>query len=282
MRFTLFVLDKDKEKLEKEYVSKSFLIYLTRYLEVKLFGQEDMTGLSRILHQNRVINISLQVQEKPIYVLETNDEYYMAQEHAWHDGEFKLIFRRLNTFEFVEVLGELVKYNYFELDEINKLLEQGGVSFRFKYSGQTRSGVCVKILRTSELEKIIEENEDLDLHENVYLLFTRMEAAFKSKDYALVLSQAASVFEVVAKDLINDKKYDGKTFHKLLDKYKSISGLPDKAIDYINQVYIERGRTPLAAHGSRTKVPKILKKDALTLIEITKAFVRIEYKSLED
>ncbi len=281
MRFLLFIRDEDIEKFEKEYISKSFLIFLTRYLEVKLLGQEEVSSLSRILHQNRLINISLQLQERPIYILETHDEYYEAQEHAWHDGEFKLIFRRLDTFQFVEMLGELIKYQYMDINEVNDLLEKGKLSFRYKSASKSSSGLVAKFLKTSEIEELLKDEGNESYHENVFVLFNRMDAAFKAKDFTLVLSQAASVFELVAKDVIDDKKYDGKTFHSLLKKYKEVSGLPEAAVDYMNKVYIERGRTPLAAHGSRLDVPKMSEKDALTLIEITKAFVKIEYKSLE-
>tara|TARA_R110000868_G_scaffold117600_10_gene312329 strand:+ start:361 stop:1230 length:870 start_codon:yes stop_codon:yes gene_type:complete len=281
MRFLLFIRDEDIEKFEKEYISKSFLIFLTRYLEVKLLGQDEVSSLSRILHQNRLINISLQLQERPIYILEMHDEYYEAQEHAWHDGEFKLIFRRLDTFQFVEMLGELIKYQYMDISEVNDLLEKGKLSFRYKSTSKSSSGLLAKFLKTSEIEELLKDEGNESYHENVFVLFNRMDAAFKAKDFSLVLSQAASVFELVAKDVIDDTKYDGKTFHSLLKKYKEVSGLPEAAVDYMNKVYIERGRTPLAAHGSRLDVPKMNEKDALTLIEITKAFVRIEYKSLE-
>ena len=115
------------------------------------------------------------------------------------------------------------------------------------------------------------------VHRNISLLIKRMNDALTRDDYAGVLHTSASIFETLAKDIVCIPTVQNQTFKSFFDRYRKDSALPDEILDYILAIYESRNSTPLAGHGS-TQVPNIRKEEATTLSEITKAFVRIEYK----
>ncbi|WP_268225125.1 hypothetical protein, partial [Sinomicrobium oceani] len=61
------------------------------------------------------------------------------------------------------------------------------------------------------------------------------------------------------------------------DRYRNDSKLPSEILDYILETYNNRNSTSLAGHGSLT-IPEITKEQSIILNEMTKAFVRIEYR----
>jgi hypothetical protein len=61
------------------------------------------------------------------------------------------------------------------------------------------------------------------------------------------------------------------------DRYRKDSNLPKEILDYILGLYDLRNTTPLAGHGS-TQTPAINREAAISLAEMTKAFVKIEYR----
>jgi hypothetical protein len=114
-------------------------------------------------------------------------------------------------------------------------------------------------------------------HPNIKILITRMDNAFSREDYAEVIHSSASIFETMAKDIVNISSIQDQTLKSFFDRYRKDSGLPKEILNYILEVYESRNTTPLAGHGS-TEIPQIKKEHALILCEMTKAFVNIEYK----
>ena len=112
---------------------------------------------------------------------------------------------------------------------------------------------------------------------NIRTLVARMDTSYDSNDYANVLHSSASIFETMAKEIIGIATIQDKTLKSFFDRYRADSKLPSEILDYILATYDARNTTALAGHGS-LKVPTISKEQAIILIEMTKAFVRIEYR----
>jgi hypothetical protein len=114
-------------------------------------------------------------------------------------------------------------------------------------------------------------------HPNISVLLGRMQDALGREDHAGVLHASSNIFETMAKDVVGLQSVQDQTLASFFDRYRKDSKLPDEVLDYILDIYNARSSTPLAGHGS-TKTPDISKETAITLAEMTRAFVRIEYK----
>jgi hypothetical protein len=114
-------------------------------------------------------------------------------------------------------------------------------------------------------------------HPNIRVLIDRMDDAAARDDRAGVLHASASVFETMAKDVVDIQTVQDQTLKSFFERYRKDSTLPDAILDYILAVYEARNVTPLAGHGS-TQMPNLSREEAITLAEMTKAFVRIEYR----
>ena len=117
----------------------------------------------------------------------------------------------------------------------------------------------------------------IQVHPNISVLLNRMDDAITRDDFPGVLHASASVFETMAKDIVGIPSVQGQTLKGFFDRYRKDSRLPKDILDYVLNVYDLRNTTPLAGHGSAQTPPPINRQDAISLAEITKAFVRIEY-----
>lgn len=114
----------------------------------------------------------------------------------------------------------------------------------------------------------------------ITVLIPRMETAFERGDYSSVMHSSASIFETMAKHIINKPTIQDQSFGSFFESYKNNSSLPPEIVEYIYQIYKTRGSMPLAGHGS-TAEPTLSKEDARVLMEFTIAIVRIEYGNLK-
>lgn len=282
LKYLKYLSDAESQSLSLEVVSTELKVHLTRLLCDKISlceGGGVASSNNIIIRQNKVINKSRNLQNLQIYTLETDDEYYLSPEYAWHNGEFELVFRRLDTVQFIEFLGDLIEREYFTDEEINSLLEREGASFRY----QLRNGnLAVEVMNIFEIENAIHELEGkegaIPFHGNVRLLFSRAENALAVADYTLLVHCCASIFETLAKDVISDSNLDDKSLGSFFEKYRKESSLPEPILNFILDQYKLRGKMPLAGHGSTITPPVISKEQAVTLIEMTKAFVITEYR----
>jgi len=270
MKFPKYITQEQIKQLEYEVLSKDFLIYLTRKL---LEWVEDVEYAEDIIaRKNRIINLSSTISGDKIYLLESDDMgTYQQAEYDWHDSNFLLIFRKLNTVQFIEFSCELLRTGYFEVDFLNESLKSEGASFRFvkKEEGDFR-------IEVFEIEEI-EEADMSEEHPNIRLLVSRMESSLEKDDYSGVLHSSASIFETMAKDVVGITTVQDKTLKSFFDRYKWDSKLPEPILDFILDTYEKRNVTPLAGHGS-LKEPNITKEQAIVLSEMTKSIVRIEGK----
>ena len=165
-----------------------------------------------------------------------------------------------------------MEWGWLTPENVNKCLEEEMASFRFTGSREERN-IGVEVFSIEKLEK---EATVPGEHPNVRLLVARMEEALKREDYSAVLHSSASVFETLAKDIVGIPEVQDQTLGSFFDRYKKYSQLPESILSKIRAVYSERNKTPLAGHGS-TQSPSLTKEEAVTLSEVTKAYVRIEY-----
>jgi len=271
MRYTRYVTKEDVPKLELEVIPQELRVYLTRVLESRISRGDDEDGPTRIIWQNRFINRARNLLGLPLYVLQSDDwGFFHPAEHAWHQGEFEIMLRRLSTVQFAEWICDVIQWEFFKVDEINELLEQENLSFRIEERNEKLS---VEVFSIEKLEREAEHAE----HPNIRLLVNRMDDALQREDYAGVLHSSASIFETMAKDVIRSPTVQNQTLKGFFDRYRKDSELPGEMLNYIISIYDARNTTPLAGHGS-TQRPKISMKTAIELRELTIAFVKIEYK----
>lgn len=266
MKYSIYLSDDDKKQLEFEVVSQELRTHLTRLIElVPSFSKHGL------INQNWLVNRSRTLAGQTIYVLKADDwGGYEDYEYAWHAGEFELVLRRLSTPRLIELLCDVIRRDWLKVDEVNELLEREGASFRFR---NDFGELSVDVFSLEQLE------EDAPLgheHPNVRLLVKRMASSLDTKDYSAVLHASASVFETLAKDIVGTPGVQNQTLGSFFSRYQKDSQLPADLQAKVIAVYEARNKTPLAGHGS-TQLPTITEQEAVTLAELTKAFVRIEY-----
>jgi hypothetical protein len=273
MKYPNHMTAAEAEKLELDVVSDDLRIHLTRMLRANV---QDRNVDIQLIRLNNIVNRSRTIAGKTIYVLKADEDgNYYPQENAWHNGEMELVFRRLSTPELAEFLAELTQDEYMDEDEINPLLEKDGTSFRLRrISKFERDTISIEVLSIEDLE---ESGTDEDQHPNIRVLVARMDRALEDDDFAGVLHASASIFETLAKIVVARPTVENQTLKAFFERYRKDSRLPDEILDYILSVYDERNTTPLAGHGSTTP-PDMDKDEATILSEMTKAFVRIEYR----
>lgn len=272
MNLTRYLSAEQRQALEFEVISVDLRAHLTRLLGSFTDNGDDPEV--NLIKKNRLINWARTLLGEKIYVLESDDwGHYEPAVHAWHYGEFELLFRRLNTLQFVEFLGDLIERGYFDDDDINVLLETEGLSFRYE---KEDSKVAVQVLPLEELEEITHDRPSWS--QNIRLLIDRMEGALISKDYGALLHASASVFETLAKEVVATPGVQNQTLGGFFARYRQDSGLPAAVLDYVLDLYNRRNSTPLAGHGSTNPPPALTEQQAVTLAEMTKGFVRIEYR----
>ena len=268
-----------RRALELEVVPREARLELTRIIRDWCsvpHGDDD--GVITLLRENEFINIANQVMGKPTYVLEGGDwgEYHPA-EHAWHHGQRELIMRLPSTPQLAEILADYIQRGMMNMQQINSILAYYHCGFSYKDSGDfNERKVSVEITAEDTIPEVdLSEN-----HPNVRKLVARMESALSQQDYGGVLHASASVFETLAKDVMQDRKVSGKPLGKFFAEYRERSLLPDAILDYMYEIYKNRNREPLAGHGSLSE-PSISANDAIVLCELTKTIVRTE-RSLAD
>lgn len=133
---------------------------------------------------------------------------------------------------------------------------------------------------TVEIEDQHTPRDTLLIHSNIQILIGRMDDALTRDDYPGVLHASANIFETLAKDIVGIPSVQDQTLKSFFERYRKDSTLPNEVLNYILDIYESRSTTPLAGHGS-TRTPSLSREVAISLSEMTKAFVRIEYKLRE-
>jgi len=260
--------EKQKAILEYEIISNS-----TRVLIARLFRhatrREDADSDIEIIHKNRIINIARTIEGLPLYVLESDgDGYYLPAEKAWHFGELEIIPKRQNTIELIETLCDIADENIIPTEEINAIFENDNSKFIIE---NNHNIIEINIIECKD----IPDDDIKSEHPNIRKLIERMEFMYSNNDFAGVLHSSATIFETLAKDLLKNPSIENKSFGGFFTSYRNKSKLSETVIDTIENIYKKRNTEPLAGHGS-TLPPNISNDEAVLLIEMTKAFIRME------
>lgn len=118
---------------------------------------------------------------------------------------------------------------------------------------------------------------NLLISHNIRILFKRMGDAWRRQDFGAVLHASASIFETMAKDIVNNPSVENQTLGSFFEQYRKHSSLSPQSLDLIIQTYKQRNETALAGHGG-TRPPDISREQARDLMKITNDLVRNEYK----
>jgi hypothetical protein len=269
---------KQKSALDLEIVPQDARLELTRVIRYACKALDE-TAIT-LLRENKFINIANQVLGKPIYVLEGDDwgEYHPA-EYAWHHGQRELIMRLPSTSQLAEILADYLQEELMRAKQVNEILKKYGCGFFFEEVENIRddrTSIKVNVMPVESIEEVDLNND----HPNIRRLAARMDTSLSDKDFAGLLHAAASVFETLAKDVMENPNVNSQTLAGFFDGYRKKSLLPAPVLDYMLLVYKNRNVTPLAGHGSLT-APTITEEEAVTLCELTKTIVRIERKLAE-
>jgi len=267
---------KEKGQLELEVVPHDTRLRLTRLIRHRCAHPE---APFQLVWTARFVNIANHAMHRPTLELESDDwgEDYPHAAYAKLESERELIMRIASTVELAEILGDYLQEKLLERDPVNEILEEGNCGFTFKVRESHNDEISVSIVIKSV--KDIGEADLSKEHPNIRVLVNRMDRTLRDHDYAGVLHASASIFEVLAKDVVKNPNVQDKTLASFFGAYRKASGLPGSILDYIEQVYKERNIEPLAGHGS-VKEPKIEAREATLLDEMTKAIVRSERKLL--
>ena len=187
---------------------------LTRIIrDACLVTEGDDDGGIGLLRENEFINIANQVLGKPIYVLEGGDwgEYHAA-EHAWHHGQRELIMRVPSTRELAEILADYLQRGMMVIKQVNEILSHYNCGFLFKDVGGSEK---VKISVEITAEDALPDADLTKEHPNVRKLVARMDTALATSDFAGVLHASASVFETLAKDVMQTPTVNDQTFSRV-------------------------------------------------------------------
>lgn len=125
-------------------------------------------------------------------------------------------------------------------------------------------------------DSALNQPDSLGVHPNIEVLIRRMDDSLRRNDFAGVLHASASIFETMAKDIVGIQTVQNQTLKSFFDRYRKDSALTNEILDYILGIYDLRNTTPLAGHGG-TQLPAITARAAISLSEMTRAFIRIEY-----
>jgi len=270
--------NKQQIGLQLEVVPHEARLELTRLIRYacKAGDETDIT----LIRENEFINIANQVLGNPIYVLNGGDwgEYHPA-EYAWHHGQRELVMRVPSTLQLAEILADYLQKEMMSTTQVNEILRRYGCGFSYEEVDSVRDDTTTIKIKVLPVESIEEVDLNSD-HPNVRRLVARMDRSLSDKDFAGVLHASASVFETLAKDIMENPNVNSQTLASFFDGYRKKSLLPEPVLDYMLLVYKDRNIMPLAGHGSLT-VPTISAEEAVTLCELTKTIVRIERKLAE-
>ena len=83
--------------------------------------------------------------------------------------------------------------------------------------------------------------------------------------------------EFISKQIYGSSKIYNQSFGSYFEGYKNKTTLPEPIIDWMLQIYKRRNTEPLASHGSPLP-PSITCEEASLIAEMTKAFIRYEFR----
>lgn len=259
-----------RARLDLEVVPTRARLRLTRLLRASVkAGSSENAHQIEVIRINQIVNLANTVQGRPIYRLELSDWDYEPAEYAWHFAELELAMRRPDTAELFEILVDLVEQIGLPVDDINGILETEGVGAKLTHVDDGFSVRLVDLNDAPEAELAAGE------HVNVRGLIERMDRALQDGDWSLVLHAGASVFESIAKDVVQNPAVQHRSLGSWFSAYRKASKLAAPLLDAAEAIFQRRNVEPLAGHGS-IELAGVTEAEAIQIRELSIAIVRME------
>lgn len=196
------------------------------------------------------------------------DSNYMALLYA----EFETIAQKPNTVQLIEILADILDdAEVIVTTDINKIFKEYNVPVNFNRDFHNKI-----IIEVADLNDEDFPTTD-DSHPNVRQLVNRLNNALVDKDFPLVLHTCSSIFETLAKDVVQNPNMENKSLGSFFDSYRNSSLMPTQFLDWIHELYKRRNVEPSSGHGG-TVEPTITETEAIILAEITQTLVKLERK----
>ena len=266
---TIYLSKDDAISLEYEWIPLSAKAHLIRLLD--RYCPPHVNPRTRIPYLQRIVNLANNLSERKFFDLDTDQfDDYFPEDVARLETEFMICIRRLNLIQFIEFLGTVVEYEYIDINDANIILKEINSSVAIELD--TTGHLSISILPMADKSAL-----DNDASPNLRTILRRMDSYLNDEDYAAVLLNSAMAIEFISKQIYGSSKIYNQSFGSYFEGYKNKTTLPEPIIDWMLQIYKRRNTEPLASHGSPLP-PSITCEEASLIAEMTKAFIRYEFR----
>lgn len=266
---TIYLSKDDAISLEYEWIPLSAKAHLIRLLD--RYCPPHVNPRTRIPYLQRIVNLANNLSERKFFDLDTDQfDDYFPEDVARLETEFMICIRRLNPIQFIEFLGTVVEYEYIDINDANIILKEINSSVAIELD--TTGHLSISILPMADKSAL-----DNDASPNLRTILRRMDSYLNDEDYADVLLNSAMAIEFISKQIYGSSKIYNQSFGSYFEGYKNKTTLPEPIIDWMLQIYKRRNTEPLASHGSPLP-PSITCEEASLIAEMTKAFIRYEFR----
>ncbi len=266
---TIYLSKDDAISLEYEWIPLSAKAHLIRLLD--RYCPPHVNPRTRIPYLQRIVNLANNLSERKFFDLDTDQfDDYFPEDVARLETEFMICIRRLNPIQFIEFLGTVVEYEYIDINDANIILKEINSSVAIELD--TTGHLSISILPMADKSAL-----DNDASPNLRTILRRMDSYLNDEDYAAVLLNSAMAIEFISKQIYGSSKIYNQSFGSYFEGYKNKTTLPEPIIDWMLQIYKRRNTEPLASHGSPLH-PSITCEEASLIAEMTKAFIRYEFR----
>jgi hypothetical protein len=266
---TIYLSKDDAISLEYEWIPLSAKAHLIRLLD--RYCPPHVNPRTRIPYLQRIVNLANNLSERKFFDLDTDQfDDYFPEDVARLETEFMICIRRLNPIQFIEFLGTVVEYEYIDINDANIILKEINSSVAIELD--TTGHLSISILPMADKSAL-----DNDASPNLRTILRRMDSYLNDEDYAAVLLNSAMAIEFISKQIYGSSKIYNQSFGSYFEGYKNKTTLPEPIIDWMLQIYKRRNTEPLASHGSPLP-PSITCEEASLIAEMTKAFIRYEFR----
>ena len=266
---TIYLSNDDAISLEYEWIPLSAKAHLIRLLD--RYCPPHVNPRTRIPYLQRIVNLANNLSERKFFDLDTDQfDDYFPEDVARLETEFMICIRRLNPIQFIEFLGTVVEYEYIDINDANIILKEINSSVAIELD--TTGHLSISILPMADKSAL-----DNDASPNLRTILRRMDSYLNDEDYAAVLLNSAMAIEFISKQIYGSSKIYNQSFGSYFEGYKNKTTLPEPIIDWMLQIYKRRNTEPLASHGSPLH-PSITCEEASLIAEMTKAFIRYEFR----
>lgn len=266
---TIYLSKDDAISLEYEWIPLSAKAHLIRLLD--RYCPPHVNPRTRIPYLQRIVNLANNLSERKFFDLDTDQfDDYFPEDVARLETEFMICIRRLNPIQFIEFLGTVVEYEYIDINDANIILKEINSSVAIELD--TTGHLSISILPMADKSAL-----DNDASPNLRTILRRMDSYLNDEDYAAVPLNSAMAIEFISKQIYGSSKIYNQSFGSYFEGYKNKTTLPEPIIDWMLQIYKRRNTEPLASHGSPLP-PSITCEEASLIAEMTKAFIRYEFR----